>query len=204
MLQLVRETSIRILIQEAPSLKRGFLFYVSAGFSKEIDQQSGMSVRLNSVDLFLRELKSLLEGRSFSSFSDLMEVAWQYLHGQAQAENAVLSSLSFREHRGWGFFWRPTLASGDLYFEHKQYLEMFPSAGEIDLLQVRFIWHHKKGSTAAYQAAGHKILKQFSQINGADLKSFLNTQVGLLLDSKSRLESIQIDYLSENFSVQIP
>ena len=50
MLQLIRETPIRVVSEGTLSSRRGFLFYIAAGFSKEVDPLSGMSVDLVQVD----------------------------------------------------------------------------------------------------------------------------------------------------------
>ena len=61
MLQFVRQIPISIVIEKAPAEKWGFLFYLAAGFTKELNPLSGMTVSLPLVDQALQELKVNLE-----------------------------------------------------------------------------------------------------------------------------------------------
>ena len=63
-MQFFREIPLRIQFQ-APSERRGFLFRLSAGFSNDIDPESGMSVNLVDVDHWLSELQRSLQAKIF-------------------------------------------------------------------------------------------------------------------------------------------
>lgn len=90
MLQFVREIPIRIVIEGASSARRGFLFYLAAGFFKEIDPLSGMSVDLVLVDQWLASLKKDLEQTVFIT------------PGDAVVRESFSNEASLRESSIWG------------------------------------------------------------------------------------------------------
>ncbi|MGZ3786480.1 MAG: hypothetical protein ACXVC3_18200 [Bdellovibrio sp.] len=131
-LQFVREIPIRIVI-EASSGRRGFLFYLAAGFFKELDPLTGMSADLVLVDGWLENLKKDLEQSSFktssesfnSSFAELMAVARLNLIEAAEKHAVSLKSLSFREARGWTFSWNFSQVPEEIMFSLALYAESF-------------------------------------------------------------------------------
>ncbi len=212
MLQFVREIPLRIVMHGASSERRGFLFYMSAGFSKELNPLSGMTVNLVQVDEWLGELKNALEKDVLVSktenlshaFAELMAIARLYLVEKAESEQATLISLSFREERAWSFFWDHNLSPEEMNFRYVHFLEAFPKTqDEFDLLKIEFSWRRVQGCETDFRHEGFKILKDLSIKNHVELRERLQGQVGLRLESGSDLSEVVLHYLSSDSRISL-
>ncbi|MBO9666607.1 MAG: hypothetical protein J7501_07310 [Bdellovibrio sp.] len=212
MLQFVREIQVSVLTQGASSSRRGFLFNVAAGFSKDINPLSGMTVNLMLVDQWLGELKSELEADVFVSsseslshvFAEIMAVTRLNLIEQAEKENAQLTSLEFREERGWGFAWQHHQSPEEITVKHSHFLEAFvQDPKEFGLLKVEFEWLRKANCETDFAHEGFKILKGLSAKNFEELCAFLEKSKGLKLPSGSFLANIKIHHLSRKFTLAL-
>lgn len=204
MLQFVREVPISIVIEEAPSQRRGFLFHLAAGFSKSVDPLSGMTVNLVLVDQWLADLKANLEKDFHTSFADIMALTRRNLLENADKEAAHLVSLSFREERGWSFSWVASEPPEVLNFSYSHYLESFPKDEKFDLLKVIFHWRRLPGCEEDFQHEGFKLLKGVSLRESVDLQEDLSQCVGHRLSSGSFLQKVEIQYLGSGYSVSLP
>ncbi|UYL07637.1 hypothetical protein B9G69_011325 [Bdellovibrio sp. SKB1291214] len=212
MLQFVREISISIVLQTASSARRGFLFKLAAGFSKEINPLSGMSVNLVLVDQWLAELKSDLEHTVFESesdslshaFAEILAVTRLNLTGNAVEEDAELISLDFREERGWGFAWNHLQSPVEMLVKHSHYLEGFLAVPEdASLCKVEFVWLRTQDCETDFAHEGFKILKNLAAKNFEELQSKLALHQGGELDSDSFLAEIHIHNLSKGYSLTL-
>nr|WP_295905977.1 hypothetical protein [uncultured Bdellovibrio sp.] len=212
MLQFVREVPIRIVIQGALSSRRGFLFHLAAGFSHDIDPLSGMSVNLMFVDEWLWKLKKDLEKDPFISsresfnhaFAEVMAVTRLNLTQNAAELGVTLSSLTFREERGWSFSWNSAQAPEEMTFQYKHYIESMPKEGACDLVRVAFDWERVQGCEADYQHEGFLLLKPIANKDSEVLREELAKVVGHVLPSGSTLKNVQIEYLGENYRLTLP
>jgi hypothetical protein len=211
MIQLVREIPIRVVTQGALSSRRGFLFYLAAGFSKELDPLSGMSVNLTLVDRWLSEVvekfgQEQIEILTLDLNQGLMDWGWKigcFLRHYAEQEEVKLSSLCFREERGWAFTWNPNFLQGQWLISYSHFLESVPTPGVFDLLKVKFIWLRVSGCEANCQHEGFKLLKTLSLVEYPDIIEKLRDFLGKKLTSGTTLKSIEIEYLGERFSLKI-
>lgn len=212
MLQFVREIPIRIVLQGALSNRRGFLFYMSVGFSAEVDPLSGMTVNLVAVDEWLGSLKEDLEESIFISptdslyhaYAELMAVSRLNLLEKADKENVKLTSLRFREERGWSFSWDSQLPADEMNFSFSHYLESLSSSERFDLLKLEFEWRRQPSCESDLQHEGFKILKEVSQVPAADLRPKLHESLGYLLKSGTSLVRIHIHHLGEGYRLSLP
>ena len=204
MLQFVREIPVRILIEKASSERRGFLFYLAAGFAKEIDPLSGMTVNLVKVDQWLTQLKANLEKDVFNSFAEIMAIARLNLVEQAEKEGATLKSLRFREERNWSFSWDARQSPEQMLVSHLHFTEAFTQDPEIfDLLKIEFSWQRLANCEADFQHEGFKILKSLSAKTFPELRRQLSEYKGKTLESGSLLQAITLHHLAANYSVQL-
>ncbi len=212
MLQFVREIPISIVLQSASSARRGFLFKVAAGFSKEINPLSGMTVNLVLVDQWLSQLKEELEESVFISkseslshaFAEIMAVARLNLVEQAEAEKAQLISLEFREERGWGFAWNHLQSPEILTLKHTHFLEAFlTDPVEAALIKVEFVWQRARDCETDFSHEGFKVLKILAAKSFSDLCERLALHKGGELDSGSVLSEIHLHNLSKQFSLSL-
>lgn len=201
MLQFVREIPLRILIEKASSGRRGFLFFVSAGFEKDVDPLSGMSVNLVEVDAWLEQLKVLLESTSFERFEDAVATARAFLDEQAAHVEAVVQTITFREERGFSIVSEKGLSS--LLWTYPQYLEFFEQGKGLELLRVYFTWQQGSESADDYHHEGFKLLKSVQVSQFDELLKVLKTFKGTVLPSKSVLNSITVHSLRQNIKLII-
>lgn len=206
MLQFVREIPLRIVLQGASSERRGFLFYVSAGFSKPLDPLSGMTVNLMHVDEWLQDLKSCLEKDVLVSktdhlshaFAELMAITRLNLTEKAEKEKATLISLQFREERSWSFSWDHKQSPEEMTFTYSHFLEAFPKFPEqFDLLKLDFSWKRIANSEMDFRHEGFKILKDLTPKTHLELRESLQKKVG------NELLSVAIHYLSSGHVVTL-
>ena len=212
MLQFVREIPIRILIQKASSERRGFLFYLAVGFSKEVNPLSGMTVNLMLVDEWLKELKEALESAPFisthdnlnASFAEIMAITRLSLVEKAVQESATLISLEFREERSWSFSWNHQMPAEELSMKYNHFMEAFPlTASEFDLLKIEFKWRRQQNCEADFHHEDFKILKPLVPRDHGHLHRLLKEKIGTKLASGSFLESIQVHHLGGRYSVEV-
>lgn len=217
MLQLVREIPLRIVVRQASISSRGFLFYLSAGFSKKIDPLTGMSVNLVTVDKQLSKLKTLLEGQEFASSSEnlnrtfavILNQARVILEEAAKLEQAELTKIVLREVRGWSVVWDQNLPAQHVLCRHGHFLEAFPHLrNEFDLLKIEFEWLSEPSCTADFHHEGFKILQSLkaTELQGCHMNSIrqhLKRYLGHQLPSDSRLKSIMIHHLGEGYVLTI-
>lgn len=212
MLQFVREIPLRVVLQGTLSSRRGFLFHMAAGFSKDIDELSGMSVNLLQVDQWLQAAAQAFtqdevayEGENLTSPLG----AWasnirNYLAQQANFAGAVLTSLTFREERGWSFAWNSELNDGQMLFTYAHFIETLPPEGEFDLLKIHFTWLRQVECQEDYQYQGFKLLKSYQVLQAPELPQKLFSLVGHTLHSGTKLQAVQIIHVGQQFALQAP
>jgi hypothetical protein len=212
MLQFVREIPISIVLQSASSARRGFLFKVAVGFSKEINPMSGMSVNLMLVDQWLADLKTDLEQTVFESesdnlshaFAEVLAVSRLSLTEQAVEENAELISLDFREERGWGFAWDHLQSPVEMMVKHSHYLEGFlADLDQAALCKVEFVWLRTQDCETDFAHEGFKILKNLAAKSFEELQAKLALYKGGELDSGSFLAEIHVHNLSKGYALTL-
>ncbi|MNJ94631.1 hypothetical protein D3C87_123330 [compost metagenome] len=210
MLQFVRQIPIQIVIAKALSERRGFLFYVAAGFSKEVDPLSGMTVNLMKVDEWLQTLKEELEESLFISeteslnhaFAEVMAVIRLNLAEQAETEGASLTSLTLKEERGWSLSWSHSMSPEEMLISRTHYLESFSSTSW-DLIKLHLKWLRHSGCEADYAHEGFKLLRSIKTESSSLLFSELKKLVGTKLSSGSALQSIEMEYPGKKYSLLI-
>lgn len=205
MLQFVREVPVRILMQKTSSERRGFLFYLSAGFSKEINPLSGMTVNLVEVDKWLSELRYEMQESIFeSSLDEVMAFARDFLQERAATEKAELVSVEFREERSWSFAWSNEQAEDTMTIKYQHYLEAFALQPEdFGLLKIEFSWLRAAHSEIDFQHEGFKILKNLAPKNPSQLREQLQAHRGMFLSDGSSLASVTLHYLGEDFELTL-
>ncbi|WP_246845950.1 hypothetical protein [Bdellovibrio sp. ZAP7] len=185
---------------------------MAAGFSKEINPLSGMSVNLVLVDQWLAELKKDLEQTVFQSkseslshaFAEIMAVTRLNLIEHAEKEKAQLISLEFKEERGWGFAWNHDQSPENLLIKHTHFLEGFlTDPSEASLCKVEFVWLRTPDCETDFAHEGFKVLKVLAAKNFQDLQTKLSLHKGGELDSGSILVEIHIHNLSRAFSISL-
>lgn len=212
MLQFVREIPISIILEGASSARRGFLFHLAAGFSKDINPLSGMTVNLMLVDQWLGELRASLEKDVFSSkseslshaFAEILAVTRLNLVEQAEKEQATLVSLSFREERGWRFSWNHKLSPEQMLVSYSQFLEAFVHEREnFALLKAEFEWLRVANCETDFSHESFKIVKNLSVKSFAELSEALSLKKGQRVQSGSRLDSITIHHLTQGYHLTL-
>lgn len=202
MLQFVREIPIRIVLQETPSSRRGFLFHVAAGFARQdgqIDPLSGMSVNLMHVDSWLAELKTQAEQNPCTSLNDLLENFRATLSGKATSQGAQLCSLVLREERGWSLSWSLVETLSGVRWTYAHYLELLPLAGRFELVRVGLTWLRPSSCEADLQHEGFKIMKSLQNTSGLEeLLEKLIPFKGMTLASGCLLEDIRLRLSSQD------
>ncbi|WP_255490320.1 hypothetical protein [Bdellovibrio sp. KM01] len=185
---------------------------MAAGFSKEINPLSGMSVNLVLVDQWLGDLKKDLEQTVFQSkseslshaFAEIMAVTRLNLVEHAEKEKAQLISLDFREERGWGFSWNHLQSPEDLMIRHTHFLEGFlVDPSEASLCKVEFVWLRAPDCEVDFGHEGFKVLKVLAAQTFNELCAKLALHKGGELESGSVLSEIHVHNLSKNFSVAL-
>lgn len=211
MLQFVREIPLRIVMEGALSQRRGFLFYLAAGFHHEVDTLSGMSVNLMDVDEWLWGLKNDLEGSLLQTpseslnhaYAELMAIARLRLSERAAEQGALLTSLVFREERGWSFSWESSLSPETLIFSHGQWVELISGADKFDLARVEFAWSRVQGCEEDFAHESLRVMKSLADKTVAEVLGHLRGQIVLRLPSGSYLKNISITYLGEDYKITI-
>lgn len=214
MLQFVREIPIRITLKGALSSRRGFLFHLAAGFSPKsgrIDPLSGMSVNLMDVDQWLGALRAELERDVFISknaslnhaLAEVMAVARLKLAENAEQADTVLSSLTFREERGWSFQWNLQQSPEQQRFVYSHFLELVPQGKSCQLLRLDFVWCRVYDCEEDYQHEGFRLLKGLTLSGLDDILMQAASLKGRKLSSGSYLESIQVHVLGEEVSLTV-
>lgn len=212
MLQFVREIPIRMVIQGALSSRRGFLFHLAAGFSHDIDPLSGMSINLVKVDEWLWKLKKNLEKDVFiseteslnHSFAEIMAVTRLSLLEEVEKEKAELTSLHFREERGWSFAWNSAMSPQEMIFQNSHYIESLPREGHFDLLRVHLEWRRQPHCEADYAHESFLLLKSLTHTTAEDLHKKAAALVGHQLESGTSLQRVHLDHLGESYKVSFP
>lgn len=215
MLSFVREIPLSIVIEGALSARRGFLFYVSAGFHAPVDPLSGMSVNLVLVDQWLAELKNHLESKSWLAEAEILNPTWaavldearSFLNHRAEASEVQLYSLNFREERHWSFSWDATMTLLQSRFSYSHYLESLPPENQFELLKLNFIWRHDAQyglNQDDYRHEGFKLLKSASHMTSDDFFDEVRSWVGSELSSQSFLEQVKVDFLTSGHSLILP
>lgn len=207
-MQFFREIPLRIQFQ-APSERRGFLFRLSAGFSNDIDPESGMSVNLVSVDRWLHELQTSLQAKIFDLESDvhlasrLVYECRDFLRKLAETEGVVLSSVKLSEERSGVFSWDLHVREGFFNQECSYYLEFFENAHFVDLLQMKFRWLCPNTCQEDLFSEGLKLLKDVRAISQEDLAQTLSPFKGILQENGNILEAITLEYRSQGFRLEL-
>jgi hypothetical protein len=121
--------------QKASLSQRGFLFSLSAGFHKELNPLSGMTVNLPEVDAWLEEAVASVPG-SFSP-SALAGYFRDFLSEKARVASARLVSLQLHEERQGSWSWE--FESDSFFYESSHFFECFhPEAPA--LCRLYFQW----------------------------------------------------------------
>lgn len=208
MMQFFREIPLRIQFQ-APSERRGFLFRVSAGFTSEINPESGMSVNLVDVDHWLADMQKSLQAKIFDLESDihlasrLVYECRDYLKRLAEPEGVVLSALKLSEERSGVFSWDLHVREGFFNQECSYYLEFFENGQFIDLLQMKFRWVCPNSCQEDLFSEGLKLLKDVRAISQEDLAQTLSPFKGILQENGNILEAITLEYRSQGFRLEL-
>lgn len=208
MMQFFREIPLRIQFQ-APSERRGFLFRVSAGFTSEINPESGMSVNLVDVDRWLADMQKSLQAKIFDLESDihlasrLVYECRDYLKRLAEPEGVVLSALKLSEERSGVFSWDLHVREGFFNQECSYYLEFFENGQFIDLLQMKFRWVCPNSCQEDLFSEGLKLLKDVRAISQEDLAQTLSPFKGILQENGNILEAITLEYRSQGFRLEL-
>lgn len=208
MMQFFREIPLRIQFQ-APSERRGFLFRVSAGFTSEINPESGMSVNLVDVDRWLADMQKSLQAKIFDLESDihlasrLVYECRDYLKRLAEPEGVVLSALKLSEERSGVFSWDLHVREGFFNQECSYYLEFFENGQFIDLLQLKFRWVCPNSCQEDLFSEGLKLLKDVRAISQEDLAQTLSPFKGILQENGNILEAITLEYRSQGFRLEL-
>lgn len=224
MLQFVREIPIAIRIQKTLSHRRGFHFYVAVGVTTEVKPLSGMTVNLPLMDQWLKDLKEHLESKTFeapteslnTAFANIYAEAVQFLKEQIKdvkdptlagelSSPIHLSSLQFREERGFGFssFLVPVQSPEDLEFFQSHFIEVLPPQGSANLLKIQTFWQHKAECPADYSHESFKLLKPLMALEAQALISQIEQLKGHKLESGSFLSRIQIHDLARARTLEI-
>lgn len=211
MLSFVRKTSLRVVFIGPRSERRGFLFHLSAGFSKSVDPLSGMSVDLNLVDRWLAEVGAhFSEAFDFSHVQSLQSGLFDwgqrikiFLEEKAQENNALLSHLHFQEERGWSFAWSQSLPPQQMLFSVPHYLEVLPKEEKFDLVRVVLVWVCGPYCLLDFQVQGARLLKNVKFTDPHFLQQSLTPLIGTSLDESSHLHSIRLEYLGEKYIIEL-
>ena len=207
-MQFFREIPLRIQFQ-APSERRGFLFRLSAGFSNDIDPESGMSVNLVDVDHWLSELQRSLQAKIFDLESDihlasrLVYECRDFLRRLAEPSGVILSSLKLMEERSGVFSWDLHVREGFFNQECSYYLEFFENGHFVDLLQMRSRWLCPNTCQEDLFSEGLKLLKDVRAISQEDLAQTLSPFKGILQENGNILEAISLEYRSQGFRLEL-
>lgn len=208
MLQFFREAPIRIQFQ-APSERRGFLFSLAAGFSKDIDPLSGMSVNLVDVDQWMTELQNSMQGKVYDLESDIHLAARlvyecrDRLRKSAEASGVALTSLKLTEERSGVFSWDTHVREGFFNQECSYYLEFFEDGHFVDLLQMRFRWLSPNTCQEDLFSEGLKLLKDVRALSQEDLAQTLSPFKGILQEKGNILEAIVLEYRSLGYRLEL-
>lgn len=215
MLQFVREIPIRVSLQGTLSSRRGFLFYLAAGFaaqSGEVDALSGMSVNLTSVDQWLGILRQEIEGTVFTSpgeilnhgFADLMAVVRLRLTELAEKDGVKVVSLCFREERGWSYRWTSSMSPEHQLFSYFQFAELLTPGTAAQLLKVELQWLRAYGCESDYQHEGLMLMKTTQPAKGLEeLLTVLRALKGHSLSSGTRLQDLRVHLVAESMSLEV-
>ncbi|WP_235046107.1 hypothetical protein [Bdellovibrio bacteriovorus] len=190
------------------------MFHLAAGFSPKggrIDPLSGMSVNLMDVDQWLGALTAELEQDLFVSKSaslnhalaEVMAVARLKLAENAEQAEAVLTSLTFREERGWSFQWNSQQSPEQQRFVYSHFLELVPQGQSSRLLRLDFVWCRVFDCEEDYQHEGFRLLKGLKLSGLEDVLTQMALLKGHKLSSESHLESIRVNVLSEQVCLTI-
>lgn len=207
-MQFFREIPLRIQFQ-APSERRGFLFRLSAGFSNDIDSESGMSVNLVDVDRWLFELQQSLQAKIFDLESDihlasrLVYDCRDFLRKLAEPSGVVLSHVKLVEERSGVFSWDLHVREGFFNQECSYYLEFFENGHFVDLLQMKFRWLCPNTCQEDLFSEGLKLLKDVRAISQEDLAQTLSPFKGILQENGNILEGISLEYRSQGFRLEL-
>ena len=208
MMQFFREIPLRIQFQ-APSERRGFLFFLSAGFSSEVDPESGMSVNLVDVDRWLAQLQLVLQAKVFDLATEihlasrLVYECRDFLQEKAAAQGVVLSSLKLREERSGVFSWDLHVREGFFNQECAYYLEFFEGGNFVDLLLMKFRWLCPSTCQEDLFAEGLKFLKDVRALSQQELAQTLTPFKGILQDDGNILEGISLEYRSQGIRLEL-
>ncbi|KYG63093.1 hypothetical protein AZI86_15345 [Bdellovibrio bacteriovorus] len=183
-----------------------------------------MTVNLPIIDTLLAALKEHLEAQTFEApteslnlvFAEIYNESAQFLKDQIKAVKdptlagessgpIQLSSLQFREERGFGFsnFRVPVKSPEELEFFHSHFIEILPPQAPARLLKVRIYWQHKAGSLADYSHESFKLLKPLMALEAEALISQLEPLKGHKIDSGSFISRIEIHDLGQNRTLEI-
>jgi hypothetical protein len=200
MLQFFREIPIRVLIEKASAERRGFFFYVAAGFHKQLDPLSGMTVNLVDVDLALSHLKQTLESESFADLAHVVTTAAKILNTEATRMGALLTKIEFREERNFSILWEQK-SSEVLCYKYNHYMEDLNPALEWDLFKISLTWAKAVGCTDDLQYEGVKILKQLPGSSPAKVREYLGSKLGFQLQSGSWIKAVHMQSLGQDFTL---
>ncbi len=213
MISFNREIKISMSINEALSDRRGFLFHVSAGFGsvdQKIDKESGMLVSLVDVDMWLSDLRKKLEARPFpasrwkteDTYAELLKKARLFLQEKAQTSGAELTSLHFREDRGWGFYWESDLDDRCLRIYQSQFIELFDSQLGPRLCRAEFHWARVSDCSQDLHRESIGLLKKLSLKSYQDILNRLDSIRKYELQSGTVLSSVKLVNSRDNETLE--
>lgn len=224
MLQLVHEIPVSIKIHKTLSQRRGFHFYLAAGFSGEVGPLSGMAVNLVLVDNWLKALKGRLESQVFTTSDESLNGVFLDLYAQAasflkscadetsdpslaeeKTGKVFLASLALHEERGFGFqsFLVPIDLAHEVEFFNTHYLELVPPEGAVRLLKIKSYWRHRSQSDSDYAYESFKLLKPLMVVESEHLMAQLQELPGWRLKCGSTLSRLEIQDLAGQTTIEI-
>ncbi len=208
MLQFVREIPIRIHCQ-APSERRGFLFHLSVGFSKDIDPDTGMSVNLVEVDAWLKDLQNVFQDKVLELRNEehlaarLTYDCRDFLRRYTVPAGVLITFVRLSEERSGVFIWDQNVREGFFSQECSYFLEFFEEGKFVDLLQMHFKWLSPLSCQEDLFSEGLKLLKDVRAVSQTDLAETLTPFKGFLHEKGSILESISLEYRSLGYRLEL-
>lgn len=207
MIQVVRQKSFGYVISKPLPQRRGFYFHMSAGFYKDIDALTGMSINLVEVDQWLQQFVDSMLNRDSSSAplsaQDLLFLARSYLEERARKSNTILASLALKEERQWTVSWDRGMAEGCCTFESGHFFESF-HADYLGLFKIFFKWQRHQAASTDLAFESLRLLKCSRMDSSAALSvniEKLRTLIDFELPSGPRLKGLRIVNKSQNYSV---
>ena len=198
-MQIVRQKAFSYVITEPLPVRRGFYFKLAAGFQKEVEPHSGMTVNLTDVDSWLNSFIQKIPENGFavseSHPEQILLQAREFLQFCAHGRKAKLVSLSLSEERNWSLNWNESLPAGHFLFECSHFFESFHADCK-PLLRIFFQWQVSSMKAYDYPYESLKLLKSCGLDSCASMEANIDKLADLCkaeLGSTSFLQKIAIE-----------